>query len=90
MQQKNLKANYNIRDSSIELSWENGATNVSGYIVYRKENNEQFKAVSEFIKNVIYKDSTVAPGMQYEYSIRTIFKENTAFSTSESLVAKAE
>lgn len=86
----NLKATYNIRDSSINISWSNEAKNVNGYIVYRKSGEDPFKPISEVISAVNFADKKVEYGIEYQYLVRTLFKESTTTSSSVSITQKAE
>lgn len=86
----NLKATYDIRDSSINISWSNEAKNVNGYLVYRKSGEEPFKPISEVISAANFADKEVEYGIEYQYLVRTLFKESTTTSSSVSITQKAE
>ncbi len=73
-------------DSSIHITWRSAAQNVSGFIVFRKSNNqENFTAISPLLMGTNFKDETPQPGEVYEYYIRIHFTNN---SFKNSVVSK--
>ena len=62
-------ASYN--QNTINLTW-NAATNVSGYIIYRRNSAGKYKQIAKVPASVTsYKDKKLVTGNTYSYKIRT-------------------
>ena len=62
-------ASYN--QNTIKLTW-NAATNVSGYIIYRRNSAGKYKKIAKLSASVTsYKDKKLVTGNTYSYKIRT-------------------
>ncbi len=86
---QNLKAEYSIRDSSVSVSWMSAATDIRGYIVYRKEpEGDRFSAVSPVISRDSFTDKTVEYGVKYVYKVRSFYKNSDMFSDSGEIEIK--
>lgn len=79
---KELKAKFNAADTAVTLSWNNDATDVAGYIVYRQEGDGGFKSVSGVITETRFIDKPVEPGILVRYKVRTLYNKSESIVNS--------
>lgn len=64
------------RDQAVNLSWDNTIAvyeNTVGYILFRRIAGETyFKTVSTVLTQPFYRDTTVSPGVNYEYGVTSL------------------
>lgn len=78
-----LKLQFNSRDTAVSLSWKEPPANAIGYIVYRKEKDEdRYASVSDFITGTGFEDKQVAAGTTYQYKLRSFFKDSDRYLDS--------
>lgn len=73
-----LTISKNEKDSTNHITWRSNSQNISGYIVFRKSNNEEsFVAISSLLSSNSFKDENTVVGETYEYYVRTYFSNNS-------------
>lgn len=62
--------------SGVIFTW-NKTAGANGYVVYRKVNNGEWRAVAKVTKGTTYKDTTAKKGAKYTYTVRALRKSGT-------------
>lgn len=62
--------------SGVIFTW-NKTAGANGYVVYRKVNNGEWRAVAKVTKGTTYKDTAAKKGAKYTYTVRALRKSGT-------------
>ncbi len=82
-----ISAEYNSFNKSILLKW-NKVSNLIGYIVYRKNADEDlFESISDLLQNEFFEDKDLDKKIYYYY-IRAILEDGELFSNEVQVVTK--
>ncbi|RYY39357.1 MAG: hypothetical protein EOO08_10965 [Chitinophagaceae bacterium] len=73
---RDLSIARNGQDSTVRLTWRNGAIGVKGYVVFRKsEGDEDFMPISPLLAEPGYNDRDARSGDRYSYYVRSYFAD---------------
>lgn len=78
---------YNKEANSVDVSWENpsmNASQVTGYIVMRREGESEFSySASEILTAIKFSDTNIEAPAKYSYSIKIIYANGDVVTTPE-------
>lgn len=77
---------HNKESNSVNVSWEavQGSSPVAGYVLMRKENDEEYSyAVSDMLTGINYTDTDIESPAKYSYSVKIIYANGDVLTTSE-------
>ncbi|MBP9096656.1 MAG: hypothetical protein KBG21_08600 [Ignavibacteria bacterium] len=85
-----ISLTHNKTDNSIDISWEavkNYPSPVTGYLVMRKENDEEYSyQLSEILSGLNFIDKEIQSPAKYFYSIKILYENGDVQTTPEQLI----
>ena len=91
LNQPELNLQYKKRNKAITLNWTAEQTEqLKGYIIFRKENYNNYKPVSTLLKKTEYIDKKIKSGTNYQYKVKAFYQTGAKAESNVEVISTSE